>query len=169
MFPEWMYITMSKKKNTKTIRLYLPVILSWCIIIGIPIGIGVAIRFLLPTMTIIVSYIVGILTFLLSLASGDWLLRGLRRILLPDEQEASIIISADQRIAEIISEVMTQEKTSYSRIMRQLDIVDTNSLGNEAIDILKSCVDSSTDSFNQKKIREHWSRLIHLMNILRMS
>ena len=57
--------------------IFLPVFLTWCFIIALPIGTVNAIRYYEPTWPKIVSWFVGAITLLLLLLIGEWLNRGM--------------------------------------------------------------------------------------------
>ena len=152
--------------NTTRILVYVPGALTWFTIIGLPICIGLALHVFL-LWTIVASWGIGILAFVVCLGCGEWLLRGLSQMLVTDPGVTPLSITREERIADIISQVLTHEETCYSSVAQQLDVVSTNPLCQEAIGILKSCANGPTRPFSQYKLRMNQSRLVQIMDLLR--
>lgn len=143
--------------------IHLSPILTWVIIIVVPMLSGITISQITSRLF---GIILGTVVFILLIISGEWILRITIYLLSEDWYNKQKKVSRYD-IGNIVSQILTDSSIRYSTVISLCSHFSTDPVIGELVCILNQCVDNNTDKFDHVKIRNNRARLNYIMNILR--
>ena len=144
---------------------WFPSILTWLIVIALPIACCILVRRACPSLPIALCWIIGAVLFAIFFVAAEWLWRGVRWTLM-GRRNVPRVKPPNEQAADIVSRALTDEHVRYADLMHRWPTSSSSTLMVEAKILLEESMDDG-NRLDQRKIRDRFRRLNYLMNALR--